>query len=180
MTEAAAREIDLVIPSLGRPSLRRLLAALAPQRQRLGEIFVVDDRGAGTGLEAELDGLATVLAGAGRGPAAARNRGWRASRATWVAFLDDDVVPGPEWARELAADLRQLGPAVAGSQGRLRVPLPDNRPPSDWERCVAGLADAPWITADIAYRRRALAAVGGFDERFRRAYREDTDLALRL
>lgn len=180
MTEAAAREIDLVIPTLGRPSLRRLLAALAPQRQWLGKIFVVDDRGPGTGLEAELDGLATVLAGAGRGPAAARNRGWRASRAAWVAFLDDDVVPGPEWARELTADLRELGPAVAGSQGRLRVPLPADRRPSDWERCVAGLADAPWITADIAYRRRALAAVGGFDERFRRAYREDTDLALRL
>jgi histidinol-phosphate phosphatase family protein len=39
---------------------------------------------------------------------------------------------------------------------------------------------APWITADLACRRRALASVGGFDERFRHAYREDTDLAMRL
>jgi histidinol-phosphate phosphatase family protein len=32
----------------------------------------------------------------------------------------------------------------------------------------------------MAYRRDALAAVGGFDERFPRAYREDADLGLRL
>jgi histidinol-phosphate phosphatase family protein len=32
----------------------------------------------------------------------------------------------------------------------------------------------------MAYRREALAAVGGFDERFPRAYREDADLALRV
>jgi histidinol-phosphate phosphatase family protein len=32
----------------------------------------------------------------------------------------------------------------------------------------------------MAYRRAALASVGGFDERFPRAYREDADLGLRL
>jgi hypothetical protein len=32
----------------------------------------------------------------------------------------------------------------------------------------------------MAYRRSALEAVGGFDERFPRAYREDADLALRM
>ena len=32
----------------------------------------------------------------------------------------------------------------------------------------------------MAVRRTALEAIGGFDERFDRAYREDTDLALRL
>ena len=32
----------------------------------------------------------------------------------------------------------------------------------------------------MAYRRAALAAVGGFDERFPRAFREDADLALRM
>ena len=32
----------------------------------------------------------------------------------------------------------------------------------------------------MAYRRTALEAVGGFDERFPRAFREDADLALRV
>src|SRR5207245_1965656 len=43
-----------------------------------------------------------------------------------------------------------------------------------------GLETARWITADMAVRRSALVEVGGFDERFPRAYREDVDLALRL
>jgi hypothetical protein len=69
---------------------------------------------------------------------------------------------------------------VAGSQGRIRVPLPSGRAPTDWERNVKALEAARWATADLAYRRSALARVGGFDERFRRAYREDAELALRL
>jgi histidinol-phosphate phosphatase family protein len=177
----ARGDIDLVIPTRGRSSLRRLLEALAPQRAGLGEVRVVVDDPAALGrVGVELAGTATVLGGRGGGPAAARNVGWRASGAEWVAFLDDDVVPGPTWAEDLAADLDDLGPAVAASQGRLAVPLPAGRRAGDWERGVAGLAGAPWITADLACRRRALAAVGGFDERFRHAYREDTDLAMRL
>jgi histidinol-phosphate phosphatase family protein len=179
MVDAATRDIDLVIPTQGRPSLHRLLEALAPQRDRLGEVLVVVDHpGAVARVSGELDG--PVLAGNGRGPGAARNVGWRASGAEWVVFLDDDVLPGPSWADQLGADLAALGPAVAASQGRLLVPRPGGRAAGDWERCVAGLAGAPWITADFACRRRALAAVGGFDERFRHAYREDTDLAMRL
>ncbi|MGH9265742.1 MAG: glycosyltransferase family 2 protein, partial [Acidimicrobiales bacterium] len=60
------------------------------------------------------------------------------------------------------------------------VPLPADRRPTDWERNVTGLETARWITADMAVRRSALEKVGGFDERFPRAYREDADLALRL
>src|SRR5205085_1418873 len=69
---------------------------------------------------------------------------------------------------------------VAGVQGRIGVPRPAGRKPTDWERGTIGLETAPWITADMAVRRTALASVGGFDERFPRAFREDSDLALRL
>ena len=55
--------------------------ALAPRRGGIGTIFVVDDQRSGSGLASELDGGATALRGAGHGPAAARNVGWRASRA---------------------------------------------------------------------------------------------------
>jgi histidinol-phosphate phosphatase family protein len=184
--------VDVVIPSAGRPSLRALLEALAPDRGAFGRVIVVDD--GGRGVEPFVPGGmdVTVIAGAGRGPAAARNAGWRAADAEWVAFLDDDVVPQPGWAAALAADLEGvrplpsqteaggLTPAVGGSQGRIEVPLPAERRPTDWERNVAGLQDAVWATADLAYRREALAAVGGFDERFPRAYREDSDLGLRM
>jgi len=60
------------------------------------------------------------------------------------------------------------------------VPVATDRAISDDERRTTQLADARWITADMAYRRSALVDVGGFDERFPRAYREDSDLALRV
>ena len=118
--------------------------------------------------------------GGGRGPAAARNTGWRATAAPWVAFVDDDVDLPLGWVRGLEEDVARAAARVAAVQGRIEVPLPAGRRPTDWERNVAGLAGARWITADMAVRREALEAVGGFDERFPRAYREDTDLALRL
>ncbi|WP_067179000.1 glycosyltransferase family 2 protein [Microtetraspora niveoalba] len=174
--------ITVVIPTIGRPTLRATLAALDPGL----DVIVVDDRPEDLpgGLPADPadpgGSPVKVIRSGGRGPAAARNAGWRAARTPWVAFLDDDVVPGPGWAEALRADLESLPEHVAGSQGRLEVPLPEGRRPTDAERTTAGLAGAHWITADMAYNRSALERVGGFDERFPRAYREDADLALRL
>jgi histidinol-phosphate phosphatase family protein len=186
-SDAPGHAYDIVVPTAGRRSLQALLDALAsggalPPRA----LILVDDRPrpySGPLAATVPDGLSArveVLATGGRGPAAARNAGWRAARAPWVVFLDDDVVPGADWRERLQADLREAGPDVAAVQGRIRVPLPAGRRPTDWERNVAALEDARWITADLAVRRAALAAVGGFDERFPRAYREDADLALRL
>jgi cellulose synthase/poly-beta-1,6-N-acetylglucosamine synthase-like glycosyltransferase len=168
--------ITVVIPTIGRPSLRATLAAIGSQLP----VVVVDDRPAGRTDPLELPAHVRVVRSWGRGPAAARNAGWREADTPWVAFLDDDVVPRPGWAESVWKDLADLGDDVAGSQGRIEVPLPSGRAATDAERNTAGLATAEWITADMAYRRSALEAVGGFDERFPRAYREDADLALRL
>ena len=179
---------DVVVPTVGRESLARLLRALAVATGPApGRVLLVDDRGADRSTPLlrsvpppTLAGRVRVVTGPAAGPAAARNRGWRLAAAPWVAFLDDDVEPGPAWLAELEADLAGLPPEVAGSQGRLRVPLPAGRRPTDWERNVHALESAAWATADMAYRRSVLASVGGFDERFPRAYREDADLALRV
>jgi len=178
----------IVIPTVGRPSLRTLLDALAGGTRPVdGPVLLVDDRprldDAVETLVAELaerlPGL-RVLRSWGRGPARARNLGWRHARTEWVSFLDDDVVPDPDWFDALERDLAIAGSTVAGSAGLLRVPLPPGRRPTDWERSTAGLETATWITADMSYRRAALVAVGGFDERFPRAFREDADLGLRI
>jgi histidinol-phosphate phosphatase family protein len=174
---------DVVIPSAGRESLARLLRTLAAGIGPLPtRVLVVDDRpSAEVPLGLPRVGLPVeVLHGRGRGPAAARNIGWRAGNAEWVAFLDDDVVAPSGWRAALARDIRAAGKSTGATQGRLVVPLPRDRRPTDWERNVAGLAGARWATADMAYRRAALEAVGGFDERFRRTYREDADLGLRV
>jgi HAD superfamily hydrolase (TIGR01662 family) len=179
--------IDVVVPTLGRPSLRALLDSFERSSgPRPETIILVDDRRDRStpldldDLDPDLVRRLRILPGKAAGPASSRNLGWRASRAHWVAFVDDDVLVGPTWFEDLARDLDLLGPEIAGSQARITVPLPRGRKPTDWERNVAGLASARWITADCAYRRSDLLAVGGFDERFERAYREDADLALRI
>ncbi|WP_433064429.1 glycosyltransferase family 2 protein [Dactylosporangium sp. CS-033363] len=151
--------VSLVVPTLGRTSLRTLLDALGTLPPD-AEVIVVEDR-------------------ARRGPAAARNAGWRESTGEWVVFLDDDVVPEPGWFARLRADLA-VGEQVGGVQGRVHVPRPAGRRPTDWERATIGLERGAWLTADMAYRRRVLLETGGFDERFPRAFREDAEFAHRV
>jgi hypothetical protein len=145
------------------------------------EILLIDDRPDRSAPLPVPPGIeVTVLRGRAAGPAAARNVGWRAARHEWVAFVDDDVLPDPGWLSRLGTDLDNADERVGGVQGNLRVPLPPDRRPTDWERVTAALADGAWITADMAYRRAALTRAGGFDERLPQAFREDAELAYRV
>ncbi len=177
----------IVVPTIGRESLHRLLGALDKAAVRCAaaerpSVVLVDDRpGRPRPLDVQSDLALTVARSGGRGPAAARNVGWRAARSRWVCFLDDDVLPQPDWFDRVVADLRDADAAGAvGSQAVIEVPGPPGRRPTDDERRTLHLAEARWITADMAYLRSVLVAVGGFDDRFPRAYREDADLALRI
>jgi glycosyltransferase involved in cell wall biosynthesis len=176
-----------VIPTIGRPSLRELLRSLERSEGPLpARIILIDDRQDASaplaldGIGASIYERLTVLRGKAAGPAAARNTGWHHSSAEWIAFLDDDVLVHDRWLAQLEHDINALDAGAAGSQGNVFVPLPTDRAPTDWERNVAGLQSSAWITADMVYRRSILEELGGFDERFRRAYREDADFALRV
>ncbi|HEV7976833.1 HAD-IIIA family hydrolase [Amycolatopsis sp.] len=172
-------DYTVVIPTTRRENVLLLLKAL---REATGpapaEIIVVDDRPEPDDLGLP-QGIKLLKSG-GRGPAAARNVGWQHASTEWIAFLDDDVLTGPEWPVLLVKDLLGLPSDVGASKARIVVPLPADRRPTDEERGTAGLEQAQWITADMAYRRDVLVAAGGFDERFPRAFREDSDLALRV
>ena len=107
----------IVIPTTGRPGLARLVAA-ADGDPSPSCIVIADDRRAAA---AELDLPATtaplvVVRTHGHGPAAARNAGWRAADADWIAFLDDDVAIPLDWCQRLVNDLAGLPENVAASQ----------------------------------------------------------------
>jgi GT2 family glycosyltransferase len=176
-----------VVPTYQRPELlSRCLVALGAQEfdPAAYEVVVADD--AASELTRwqveEFAGRARcavryVAAAGSHGPAAARNAGWRAAAGPIVAFTDDDCVPAPGW---LAAGLRAFAeePEAVAVSGQVVVPLP--REPTDYEREAAGLEFAEFVTADCFCRRAVLAAVGGFDERFAAAWREDSDLHFAL
>jgi len=109
------------------------------------------------------------------GPAAARNAGWRAAQGEIIAFTDDDCIPCKEW---LKAGVAAMVEGVAGVCGRLTVPI--EGVPTDYEYNAAQLGANDFVTANCFYRRDVLLAVGGFDERFTCAWREDSDLAFTL
>lgn len=180
--------ISVVVPTHRRPrQLLRCLNALFTQDRVDGrvEILVVDDARSPQ-QEHALDAFvrrsgatATVRylhppPGA-HGPAAARNAGWRAARGEIIAFTDDDTIPAHDWLRQ---GVRALRPGVDAAWGDVIVPLPER--PTDAERNTAGLDGAEFVTANCFVRRSALAAAGGFDERFERPWREDSDLYFTL
>ena len=177
--------VSVVVPTHRRPAmLLRCLQALAAQRldRQHFEVVVVDESASAearaiVGRYAEIADLQIrCLAVPGiRGPAAARNIGWRAARGEIIAFTDDDCVPDAGW---LAAGLAAFGPGVDGVEGRVVVPLPNW--PTEYEKNVARLALGEFVTANCFYRRDVLEAVGGFDERFRAPGREDSDLFFTL
>lgn len=186
--DAALPALSVVVPTCGRVELlNRCLEALMGQTLagRHYEIIVVDDHpNVRTRQLVALwrdgsDGhgpAVTYLANAGRhGPAAARNCGWRMARAPIVAFTDDDTVPAPGW---LEHGLDAFGDRVDALCGRIEMPLPDS--PTDYERDAQQLESAEFVTANCFCRKSVLVALDGFDERFRLAWREDSDLHFRL
>lgn len=183
MTTMSTPSASIVIPTYRRPDLlARCLDAVCKQSFSHGryEVVVADDA-ASSETEQLVDEfgkrsacLVRYVAVAGtHGPAAARNAGWRQSRGAIIAFTDDDCIPDPDWLAAGVACLEEA-PDRAAAWGRLEMPLPPR--PTDYERDASGLASAVFVTANCFVRKAALAKVGGFDERFQVAWREDSDL----
>lgn len=78
----------------------------------------------------------------------------------------------------LKAGSGALVDGVASASGPVIVPLTPT--PTDYEYNVAGLEQCPFVTANCFCRRDVLMMVGGFDERFTAAWREDSDLSFTL
>ena len=176
---------SVVVPTYRRPELLvRCLTALVQQDADPAtyEIIVVDDA-ACEETQRLVERLAQRVASCrgphlryvavtGRhGPAVARNTGWRAAQGEMIAFTDDDCIPEACWLRTGIAAFVE---GVIGVSGKVIVPL--SGVPTDYELNAAHLAHSEFVTANCFYRRDVLEAVGGFDERFTAAWREDSDL----
>jgi glycosyltransferase involved in cell wall biosynthesis len=117
-----------------------------------------------------------------KGPAAARNLGWQTASGKLVAFTDDDCLPDKFWLSSLHKFYSDsfkngLENGIAFT-GKIKVPL--STLPTDFEKNTSHLETADFVTANCCCTRSALEKVGGFDERFSMAWREDSDLEFKF
>ena len=195
-----AADVTLVVPVRDQTAgLGALLASVAgPARPAAGRppepaTVVVDDGStdpAGVAAVAGRYGARLLRVDPPRGPAAARNLGWRLATTPAVAFLDADCTAATDWAGPLLAHLND--PAVGLAAPRVR-PAPGAAPPwlVGYERARSALdlgdvaapvrprSRVPYVpAAALVARRAALDALGGFDESL--TVGEDVDLVWRL
>jgi mycofactocin system glycosyltransferase len=178
-------EVTVVIPVRDRSDgLAETLAALGP----VGAVIVVDD---GSEIPVTVDGATVMRHDIPKGPAAARNAGWRAATTPLVAFVDADCVPTAGWLTRLLPHFAdEAVGAVAPRIITRRVPetppalaaYEQRRSPLDLGTAEAPVrpgSSVPYVpTAALVVRRRAMAEAGDFDETLR--YGEDVDLVWRL
>lgn len=190
-------QVSVIIPTYNRIArIKRVVEALERQTypREAFEIIVVSD-----GSTDGTDDFLRSIAALGRlkpifqpngGPAVARNTGIRAAIGDLIVFIDDDVVPAPGFLRAhveihgaASREVAAIGPLLTPTDVRLS-------PWIEWEQAMLekqyeAMAEGKWCptarqfyTGNASIKRELLVAVGGFDEKFRRA--EDVELAYRL
>jgi GT2 family glycosyltransferase len=189
----------VVVPNWnGAAWLPACLDAIEAQTLAPARTVVVDNGSTDGSLELLAGrGVEVVELGRNTGFAHAANRGLEAAGAELVALVNNDVVLEPDWLERMAAALAAHPEAAAAA-----CKMVDLRDPSSvWDagdflrRDGAavqrgrvepddGRFDSPGdafsaCAGAALYRRTAVLAVGGFDERYF-AYLEDVDLGLRL
>jgi GT2 family glycosyltransferase len=181
--------ISVVVCTMNRPeALARCLHALLAADPPPAEVVVVDQ--GSQPLEEALRARVEYVPMEDRGVSRARNHGAAAAQHDLLAFTDDDCVPAPGWIGAIAAAYDEGGDGVTGRV----LPLPGHATgvavssrTSAHRRTFSGPGQVPWdigTGGNLSLHRRALDAVGGFDEALGPGTRgraaEDVDLLYRV
>lgn len=177
--------VSVVIPVRdANAALKECLQALAVQTVRSSLQVVVSLDGPGTLPEELLALTDLVVEGPQAGPAAARNRGWRASSGEIVLFTDSDCVPETDWAERMCLPLVSGADAVKGvytGGGHRTIQRLAQVEFHERYRLLSRSSSVDMIdTYSAGYRREVLEVSGGFDESFPFPDHEDVDLSYRL
>ena len=182
--------ISIVIPTYNRiKDLSRCLELIRMQdvQQWEIELIIVDD-GSSDGTEGMMkeiqqEGCLNLkyIRQNNQGPAVARNIGIREAMGVIIVFIDDDSFVQPGWLTELLKPFSVGDSKIAGVRGEV---ISDNDDPSSLSaelgKYIYASKPRTSATNNMAYRKDVLLEVGLFDERFKYAAGEDTDLGSRV
>lgn len=198
--DEAPLRMSVVALTRDRPKeFRALLEALALQRLPDFEVIVVggepsaEDHGAPPALARRVTYAQCVEQNISK----SRNIGLRLARGEFIAFIDDDAAPEPDWLDQILAgfakpDVGAVGGFVRGRNGvdfQWRGAVVDryggHRPLTSDDIVTAeiGGPDAEFFLSTVgvnsAFRRAALIEVGGFDENYH-YFLDESDICIRL
>ncbi len=190
--------VSVVIVSRRRPdALRRCLMAVSQMTYRPFEVVVVADPASCAHMRGWPQAAQVrVVPYDHANVSAARNRGISVATGDIFAFVDDDAVPEPTWLTYLISPFLDARVMAAGGwvRGRNGISWQSQSQSVDCTGSTMPLEVDPGratvFTArpgkaiktegtNMAVRRSCLAAIGGFDERYR-FFLDETDLNLRL
>lgn len=169
--------ISIVVPTFARPAaLRRCLDGIARLEAAdfSFEVIVVDDGGPEP-LDALVESFSRdldirLIRQRRAGPAAARNAGAALARGAFLAFIDDDCVPAPDWLSRLVYELERDDRRLLG--GRVENALVDNAYASASEHIsgfvyeynrTGGAREPFFTTNNVALAADLFRALGGFE-----------------
>jgi GT2 family glycosyltransferase len=169
----------------GAKTIGQCLEALMQLRYDNYEVIVVDDGSRDNLAEIVSRYRVRLIRTPNKGLSSARNTGMNAARGEIIAYIDDDAYPDADWLNYLSYAFTHSNHSAIG--GPNLVPDEDG----DIAACVGCSPGGPLhvlITDEIAehipgcnlaIRRHALLAIGGFDRRYRAAG-DDVDVCWRL
>lgn len=179
-------KITIVVCSFnGASTIRDTMEGICKLQYPNYETIVVNDGSTDSTPEIVAEYPVKLISTENRGLSSARNTGWQEATGEIVAYIDDDAYPDPDWLTFLSN--------VFSNTTHVGVGGPNIAPPTDGiiAEAVANSPGGPvhvLLTDDIAehipgcnmaFRRDALAAVGGFDPRYRAAG-DDVDICWQL
>ncbi len=180
--------------------LPRCLDALSCQTFRDFEIIIVDDASSDNSAEQlsnRFPDIHVIKLARNVGFAAANNLGAKSARGRWLALLNNDAFPHPDWLERLCAATQQYPEYAIFASRLMLAEHPDRLDGAGDVYHVSGIAWRRYhdqigerlaqhaeevfsaCGAAALYSREIFLRAGGFDEDFV-AYHEDVDLGFRL
>jgi len=187
---SGALTLETVICTRNRASLlARALDALVEQAKVVPQLSVAvvdnmsedDTANVVASASAQIPGRIRMLRCDKLGANCARNLALNSSTSELIAYIDDDAVPEQHWAAAILHTFQAVGPSLAAVAGAIDPlwggPVPDWLTP-DLTAYYSVLDLGPirrpitphesFVSANVAFRRDALLAVGGFHEQLGR------------